>query len=135
VSKTQKECVARMMNKKLIVGILVALVFLSTAQNLRPVMASGGDDDRERYSSFIINVYGQGRVCWSGASSGCTQNLAILHIQNGVGNTLTFTASGANGYHFNYYDISSPAGQTSVNPYTLSTDAAGPYINANFATT
>lgn len=123
------------MNKKLIVGILVALVFLSTAQNLRPVMASGGDDDRERYSSFIINVYGQGRVCWSGASSGCTQNLAILHIQNGVGNTLTFTASGANGYHFNYYDISSPAGQTSVNPYTLSTDAAGPYINANFATT
>jgi hypothetical protein len=124
-----------MMNKKLIVGILVALVFLSTAQNLRPVMASGGDDDRERYSSFIINVYGQGRVCWSGASSGCTQNLAILHIQNGVGNTLTFTASGANGYHFNYYDISSPAGQTSVNPYTLSTDAAGPYINANFATT
>jgi hypothetical protein len=124
-----------MMNKKLIVGILVALVFLSTAQNLRPVMASGGDDDHERYSSFIINVYGQGRVCWSGAFSGCTQNLAILHIQNGVGNTLTFTASGANGYHFNYYDISSPAGQTSVNPYTLSTDAAGPYINANFATT
>jgi len=124
-----------MINKKLIVGVLVVLVFLSTAQNLRPVMASGGDDDHERYSSFIINVYGQGRVCWSGASSGCTQSDAILHIQNGLGNTLTFTATGTNGYHFNYYDISSPAGQTSVNPYTLSTDGAGPYISANFATT
>jgi hypothetical protein len=124
-----------MMNKKFIVGILVVLVFLSTAQYLRPVMASGGDDDSERYSSFIINVSGQGRVCWSGASSGCTQSVAILHIQNGVGNTLTLTASAANGYHFNYYDISSPAGQFSTNPYTISTDAAGPYITANFATT
>ncbi|HMK82692.1 MAG TPA: hypothetical protein VK503_03150 [Candidatus Bathyarchaeia archaeon] len=124
-----------MINKKFVVGILVALVFLSSAQYLRPVMASSADDDHERYTSFIINVSGQGSVCWSGASSGCTQSLAILHIANVVGNTLTFTASGSHGYRFNYYDISGPSGQISTNPYTISTDGVGPYITAIFATT
>ncbi|MGA2785389.1 MAG: hypothetical protein ABSF09_11890 [Candidatus Bathyarchaeia archaeon] len=123
-----------MMKKKLIAGILTVLVILSIAQNVSSVMASGGDDDHERYSSFIVSVYGQGRVCWSGASSGCTQSVAILHIPNGIGNTLTFTATGVNGYRFYYFDVSSPAGQTSINPYTLSTDGTGPYISANFAT-
>jgi len=123
----------RMMNKKLIVGLFAVLVILTSIQSLRPVMAEP-DNMQQRFEYFVVVVSGQGMICWSGGANGCTQSVAYVHVQDGVGNTLTFTATPIGPSHFTYWGVTTPPDKTSINPYSLSVDGNGGYITANFVT-
>jgi hypothetical protein len=71
-------------------------------------------------------------VCWSGAANGCTTSSTTLTLQNGE--TVTFTATGTNGYQFADWNIASS--MTSLyavlNPYTVTIDGSGQYVSADF---
>ena len=116
-----------MINKKAIMGIIAVLVIVTTAQGFKPVLADSS------MSNFIVSVNsGAGEVCWSGAASGCTSSSTALSLQNGA--TVTFTATGLNGYQFLDYNIGSS--MTSVyaasNPYTVTINGSGEYVSADF---
>jgi hypothetical protein len=111
-----------MLNRKLIVGILAILVILTTVQGFRPVIAGEGNssDSGSSNGSYgntltitdgsISHMYtvsigvekGQGMVCWSGASTGCTQSIGVVWLN--PGETITVTAKGADGYNFASWD-------------------------------
>jgi len=102
-----------MINKKLIVGLFAILVILMTVQSLSPAFAvfdqepspgvpNAGSSDSNGYNPetyrVVVNVQGQGKVCWSGALEGCTDGSMSLNDQAlyvPVNSTLTFTATGS----------------------------------------
>jgi hypothetical protein len=98
------------------------LVILATVQGIRPVMSAEGassdsgssdvsygntvtitDGSISHMDTVSVGVEkGQGMICWSGASSGCTQSLAVVWLN--PGETITVTAKGADGYKIASWD-------------------------------
>lgn len=107
-----------MVNKKLIAGILTILVMLATVQSINPVLANDSSEPPGFHAIYLSVSSGQGIVCWSGASTGCTQSMTIVHLLER--DTLTITAKGVNGYNFAYWDAISSPDKVTVNPYLIS---------------
>lgn len=116
-----------MMNKKLMLGIVALLVVFATVQGMKPVLADN------MASSVIVSVdNGVGQVCWTGDSTGCTSDSTTLQLMNGA--TLTFTATGMDGYTFNAFNSVSPNSSTyaTLNPFTVTISGNSQYIGADF---
>jgi hypothetical protein len=116
-----------MINKKAIVGLLAVLVIVTTAQGFKPVVADSST------GSFAVNINGEGQVCYSGAANGCTSSSTALSLQNG--DTVTFRATGLNGYQFVDYNIGSS--MTSLyaasNPFTVTIDGSTQSLTVDFS--
>jgi Fe-S cluster biogenesis protein NfuA len=120
-----------MINKKLITGILTIVVVLAAVQGIKPVLG-----DNSGSSTLLISVKsGEGKVCWSGAATGCTDSSSTLNLQNGA--TLTFAATPTNGYAFvDWYSGSPSTGVYShLNTFTVTINGDGQYIFADFSQT
>ena len=120
-----------LIDKKVIVGVLTILVLFTTVQGIKPVLA-----DNSGNSTLLISVKsGDGKVCWSGAATGCTESSTTLSLQNGA--TLTFAATPSNGYAFvDWYSGSPSTGLYShLSTYTLTINGDGQYIFADFSQT
>lgn len=119
-----------MIEKKLIVGTVAILVLSITVQGITPVLA----DISGVNNTFAIFIHtGEGKVCWSGVSTGCTGSSTILTLPKGV--TLTFTATGSINYRFVDFNSGSTTSSVYValNPYTVTISSeVGQYIAADF---
>jgi hypothetical protein len=118
-----------MIIRKVILALLVVLVIFTTVQGIKPVLA----DDMEGKSMVFISVNsGAGEVCWSGAANGCTTNSTTLSLQNGE--TVTFTATGLNGYQFVDWNIGASGMPlyAAMNPFTVTVNGDGQHISADF---
>jgi hypothetical protein len=116
-----------MINKKVVVGLLAVLVLFATVQAVNPVLA----EDSGKSTRYISVNSGAGEVCWSGAARGCTTSSTTLSLQNGE--TVTFTATGMNGYEFADWSIGSSMMSlyAALNPYTV-TIRGSQYVSADF---
>jgi hypothetical protein len=151
-----------MIDRRIIVGILTMLVIFATVQGIRQVMAAEGTSSDSgplssnyentvkitagnypRFYSDILYVgveIGQGMVCWSGATNGCTQSVAAIWLH--PGETLTVTAKGVDGSKLASWvtiDLSSEGASgtyivTPTNPEFMNPDTAITYasIQASF---
>jgi hypothetical protein len=129
--------VENMINRKLIVGLLAIFVIFMTVQGIGPVMAAEGGSSYTASSNgsyggtvtvtdgggFYLDALsigvdkGQGMVCWSGTSNGCTQTEAVVWLH--PGETLTVTAKGADGYNFASWDTTNLSSQGASSAYTI----------------
>lgn len=126
-----------MINKKVIVGILALLVFLSPVLATPSVLAddggssspgagaNGGPDatgHERRGSTISVNVYGKGLVCWYGpdVDNDCTSKHAVVSVP--YGSAVTFTATGVDGSQFSSWNVDGQSNQGSANSYVLTSD-------------
>ena len=120
-----------MIEKKLIVGTVAILVLSITVQSITLVLA----DISGLNNTIAIYIHtGEGQVCWSGVSTGCTSSSTVLTLPKGV--TLTFTATGSINY-YRFVDFNLGSGTSSVyvalNPYTVTISGeVGQYLAADF---
>jgi hypothetical protein len=120
---------ARMINKNAMMGILAILVIFATVQGIKPVLA----DNSMANGNFSMNINGIGEVCYSGAANGCTTSSTTLSLHNG--DTVTFIATGLNGYEFLDWNIGSSTTSlySALNPYTVTIDGSVQSLTVDFS--